>query len=424
MPLDLKKLKSAEVIEGPDKVSKRLADMIEKRAKEQAGFLGHTVICNRDDGPSVIAKASAFSLKETEVKANAELGTPSVDTLRQLAQKRGRKWKDGLEKRALPYWGSDERPDGHGDIVRQNWLFDEFEKNSPMPYSHEWHKLPIGNILSWKVLDRAEPDYKGAALWLLGLFSTFEESQRADEVFRLAEAGVLRGGSVGFYSTKLIDVKDEAERAKLGLGRWGLILDQNHLLEFSPTTLGANAGALTILSRAKSRGLLKATDFDVIRELARQEVIRSKAADIAEQWEEKDGTYLAFAKMLFRDHDFKEHSDVMVPFESDEERRLKHYPVPSQKAGATTEEQLGELRQQVRDLSNTVQEMAVSNTQTLSDIRSLLEKAASAAPAPEQKEPAGGAARGKEETKETGDSSDPYTNAARKILGALPAVQE
>jgi len=418
MPLDLKKLKSAVLIEGSDKVEAKLAEILKQKGGESTGFKGHTILVPRKDSPTIIAKASAFELKEAEIKASPELAAPGAQELQQLARARGRKWKAGLETRAIPYWASDERVDGHGDIVKQNWLFDEFEKNSPMPYSHEWHNVPIGNILSWRTLNRAEGDYVGQALWLLGLFATLEESARADEVFRLAEAGVLRGGSVGFYSTKLIDITDEAERAKLGLGRWGLILDQNHLLEFSPTTLGANAGAYTILSRAKARGLLKATDFGVIRELARVKLLREKREDVKERWEDIDSTYLAFAKMLYADHEFKTHDDVEQPFETDEERRLKNVPLPSQKTG-TSEERLSAIETKLEQLEASQREAALSNTQILTDIRSLLEKAASAAPAPEPE--AGGTTRGEEASK-GGDSSDPVTGLTRRILDSLEGV--
>jgi hypothetical protein len=49
---------------------------------------------------------------------------------------------------------------------------------------------------------------------------------------------------------KVINVQDDTERARLGLGRYGVILDDNTLLEFSPTSVPANSGAIALLSRS------------------------------------------------------------------------------------------------------------------------------------------------------------------------------
>jgi len=235
--------------------------------------------------------------------------TPSGNALQELAESRGVTWTAEMKNRAVPYWASDERVDGEGDIIRQRWHFDEFEKNSPMPFNHKWQEPPVGKIIDWRIRTRKDADYEGPALWLLGLFATKDQWEWADTVFRLVESGVLPGGSVGFYSTKIVDIKDEEERAELGLGRFGFILDENHLLEFSPVTMPANPGAVTIQN---CKGLLP-HDMHMIRELKRLEIHGEHYQDEGERWAKTETMLLGIARTLWPNEEWEHHYSLDVP---------------------------------------------------------------------------------------------------------------
>lgn len=225
-----------------------------------------------------------------------------------LAAERGVPWREEYAGRLVHYWASDERVDGHGDIVRQDWRFDLFKDNPAMPYSHRWEDPTIGTHLDWKVLKRSDANYKGPALALLSLFATAEQSEFADSIFRLVSAKMLRAGSVGFSPGRVIWVEDKEERNKLGLGNWGYVLEDNMLLEFSPTTLGANpgAGVMNALAAAKSRGIVRASEFQVLRELRRREV----ASGSRSGWAEEDAELVRLGRLLFPGEPIEEHRDL------------------------------------------------------------------------------------------------------------------
>lgn len=232
--------------------------------------------------------------------------------LQAMCTERGIPWRAEYAERAIPYWASDERVDGHGDIVRQDWIFDEFEDNPLMPYSHEWENPPIGAYLSWSVETRSDAKYEGPALALLGLFATADQYDWADTIFRLVKAGFLTASSVGFYPERVVWVEDDQERLGLGLGNHGYILEGNHLLEHSPTSLGANAGAGVMrnrLERASRAGLIRASDATALREIRRRELRGSPDA-----WAQADRELRTLLRLSFPSLELPPHEDAEEPF--------------------------------------------------------------------------------------------------------------
>ncbi len=331
----LKSLKSIEEITDPVEIHRRLDDAAKKNLARVAGGSAHTRVGEIKDGRAKIAKVTSMAA----ALAKATPTIPTGDALKTLVESRGLEWMDEYTERTQAYWASDERVDGHGDIVRQNWRFEEYAKNPVLAYSHDWVNPPIGAGLDWSITTRTEGGYNGPALWLLTLFATEETSQFADSIFRLVKAGMLKAGSVGFFSGKLINVQDEAERQQLGLGKWGFILDDNHLLEFSPTPIGANSGALTIASNAKRKGLLLPGDVNVIRDLHRRAI--TETTRDAREWREVDSKWRNIAGTLFPGFEFSKHAELDVPLVSMEERRLKGSVTVKD---ATLESKLDELR--------------------------------------------------------------------------------
>lgn len=361
MTLDLSKFKSLVVIEDPEVIH----DNYKRREMARVGSAAHTVVRSEEGRPD-FRKVSGGLLN---MSATGEtLPQVSNDEVKRLAQMRGIQWVDEFFGRAIPYIASDERVDSYGDIVLQNWLFDEFEDNPVLPFSHEWENPPVGNAIDWKVMDDIEtPNYRGRALWLLGLFATKDMSDFADNVFRLVKSRILRAGSVGFWAGKVIDVQDEKERAELGLGKWGYILDQNHLLEFSPCTIGANSGALSLLSRAKRSGSLQAKDIDLLREIERRNIVSSTHDE--GEWRATDSRYVAAARTLFPSHEFKKHKDMDEPLYIVEKKTGSIHPVNTElKDGVEVVD-----AEEFRHFRATVEESLEGVVQQLSDIRDLLE---------------------------------------------------
>ena len=413
--IDIGTIKSAEIITDPEEISLRLMDADEKQTK-RSGAGRQTTVTLCDDGRAKIMKRSSAGivLPSASKAQGPSPAVPDTAGLEALVMARGIPTDAVDLSRVVPYWASDERVDGHGDIVKQAWHFDEFEKNSPMPYSHEWDRPPIGRHIGWEVAARKDGDYSGPALWLLALFAKAGDFEWADSIYRLVKSGILVGGSVGFYSTKLIDVKDDEERAKLGLGRWGYILDENHLLEFSPTTIGANAGAVAILPEAKQRGL-EAADVQVLREIYRQDV--AKGSRSSQEWEEIDGKLRGAASTLFPGARFNRHKSLDEPI-VEVKAETPEPSIPAEPEPETVEVRLSRMEAQL-------QEIASGHGTILADVREGVEALQAALqrqgktsdPEGPDAEPEGG--DGKDESE-----PDAVDEVTRNLIAALEARQQ
>lgn len=295
--------------------SKLSALLVECKSAERITDAGDIrKILARDERADAVTESAegAPVVRRPIVSAPIEFASaPAPDRLKQLVEARGMPWDPAYAERAVPYWASDERVDHHGDIVRQSWKFGIFEGNSPMPFDHDWGGLPVGRVVDWSVGARSVKDYSGPALSLLGIFATPDTSEWADSVFRLVKAGFLPAGSVGFIPGTVIQVQDEKERQKLGLGKWGVVLDDNSLLEFSPTLIPANSGALALLSKAAHAKSIQPYDVHVLRELDRRQ-IRGKSNE-REEWIRIENTTLQIARLLWQDEPWELHRELDVP---------------------------------------------------------------------------------------------------------------
>jgi hypothetical protein len=292
------KFKSAERITDPDKVRAAIRKSYEERHLDG-------VMLKEQDDQTVVKKGTSFIPKSFKALTKSQV--------QRLVEARGMPWQDGYEDRVIPYWGSDERVDGTQDIVLQNWNFDKFLDNSPMPYDHDWNQPPVGRIIDWNVTSRKSHDYEGPALFLLGMFATQEDYPWADQIFRLVKSKMMPGGSVGFFSDEVINIKDPKERKALGLSAQSLILDKNHLVEFSPTLMPCNSGAHVYqsLSNAKRLVGLKSQDLHLFRELKRSEIY-GRTGD-KQQWIKTELILLQVAKKLWPNQPYEFHKDLDTP---------------------------------------------------------------------------------------------------------------
>lgn len=341
----IKSLKSAELITDPIQIRKALND------EQRVAHMKSTTFSQKsgDDQTDQVRKMVGKMLPALSPGENVQ----------ELAEARGITWTDDMKDRVVPYWGSDERIDSDGDLVMQEWDFTIFEDNSVMPYSHRWGDPPIGKAIDFRVLQRKDDKYEGLALYILGLFATEEMSPFAEHIFRLVKSGFLPAISMGFYPQTVINVTDEEERQELGLGRWGYILGNNMLLEASPTTLPANSGALRItasMNKAKQKDGLTAEDFNVLRELIRQE----KASKDASAWREEDRAWAKAIKNVYSDVEVLESEPDTIIFELGLD--------PDTETSANDEPESGAIEA----LSARVEELAEQNKTLLSRFDKLL----------------------------------------------------
>jgi len=339
---------SGVMIEDAAEIVRLLSDTSEGRPEREVRL--------QDDGAHVrkhtrgpIEKAEALDSSALEAACTA-VGLP---------------YEEAYAERTQWYWGNDERPDGHGDVVLQNWDFTDYLNNPLLCYNHRWDALPIGNCVAWEVVERTESDYSGPALKLLAVFATREQNEWADSCHRLVRARFLRAGSVGFVSRRVIDVKDAEERAALGLGRYGYVLDDNVLYEYSVTTLGANSGAYSVLSAAKKSGLLLPADMQLAREIART------IAKDQKTWDSEDRQLLSISRCLFPTHEFTSHKALDVPVLQLPFKRSA--TLVKTEVKPTVDERLAAIEKSIGDLSTAFSEYAASTLSSITDIRSLCE---------------------------------------------------
>lgn len=360
--MKVSEIKSGVAIKDPDEMIKVLTRSVEDDQPP-------TSISKNDDGGVLIRRVTGLRMME----ADDTLDVKDVDELRRLTESVKIPWRDEFAGRFVPYIGSDESVDSYGDIVRQNWIFDRFARNPIMPYSHAWTSLPIGAHVSWKVVNikDAQRGYDGPALWLLGLFATEGDNPMAESVHRLVKGRFLRSSSVGFSPMTVIDVKDEDERKELGLGRFGFILDDNVLIEHSPTPIGANDGATSLLNSMKARKQLSPYDINVIRELNRVECNRMRGKGDTARWKDVDQFYRGVGRMIFPKCTFDPHKALDEPIIKAETKNEDTPPAPqSEPAAPATLESLADM---IRDMSARSSEFQDNASFLLEELRERVE---------------------------------------------------
>jgi len=270
------------------------------------GILSQTMVRDGDAGPMIVKMGTRpLSVKEL-----------SAEQMMAWADEVGMPWQEGYEKRVIQVWASDERVDRDGDIVEQSWRFDNYARNPLVLWGHEWGAPPIGSSIHWSVEERADDgdDYSGPALLLVELFAPGDVSPQADSVLRLAKAGFLRSGSVGFYPGKVVVPESDEAREELGIPEGGYLLQDNELIEHSHCSVPANPGALNILVAAKAAGGLRPTDVIAIRELARQDALIVGREDV---WSRMDSAMRRMWRGLYPNVAIEDHKSVAHPVEPD-----------------------------------------------------------------------------------------------------------
>ncbi len=302
MKISAKTAKSMRAVDTGELV-KRIREGLD--AARRMGVLSGTMVREGDDGPVIVKMGS----RPLVAKAY------SADELRAFAEEAGIPWDDGYEDRVVEVWASDERVDRDGDIVEQSsWDFANFAKNPLVLWGHEWEAPPIGNAIRWAVENRKDDDYEGPALRLTELFAPGDASPQAESVLRLAKAGFLRSGSVGFFPGEVVSPESDEAREELGLSEGGYFLRKCELIEHSHCSVPSNPGAINILATAKAAGGLASTDIAAIRELARQDALVVGREDV---WSRMDSALRRAWNELYPDVRIEDHASIAHPIMPD-----------------------------------------------------------------------------------------------------------
>jgi len=164
------------------------------------------------------------------------------------------------DTRTLSFIASTEAVDRMGDIIRvKGWDLASYRKNPIILFQHnsDW---PIGTA---KVKKGTLPGGE-KALFADITFADAEVSEMAEQVYQLAKAKVLRGNSVGFIAREARRPESDEERAKLGLGAYGVEFIKAELLEDSVVSIPANPEAVQMgLRSLVSKGVLSQPQADV-----------------------------------------------------------------------------------------------------------------------------------------------------------------
>lgn len=203
-----------------------------------------------------VIKAKTSGDKQT--RSNTAIETPtsvsmSAEECQKLCKEMKIPYVKGYEERILSYTCSDDSVDRMGDVIKQDgWDLENFKSNPVIMANHNYGEYPVGNALSVGV--------EGNKLKMKILFATEDVSKDADKAYRLAKAGFMKAGSVGFIP-KQYRVPTKEEKELLGMKDFGMIFEKNELLEFSVCGVPANANAI---QDSIKRGMLSKKDLELI----------------------------------------------------------------------------------------------------------------------------------------------------------------
>lgn len=274
--------------------------------------------------------SSLISLLEKSSAGPITLEKPTVEQVKAWAKEKNIAFTESDMDKVEVYIASTETTDFDGDIVRQKFNLNVFNANPAMPFSHDWGGLAIGGHLNAEVKQIDSKQYKGPALVVTSLFIGGERNTFAGEVHHQVKNGFLKGISIGFEPTKVTFVEDEEERKQLGLGRWGILIEESKLLECSPCLLPNNPLALNATAKSMTLDFAKSlVDMQAKHHLD------------GKDWSEEKQIYYAFSEALKKS--MPEHKEEINTPESSELSDLKNL--------------VGTLLQKIEDITKDIIEL-------------------------------------------------------------------
>ena len=182
------------------------------------------------------------------------------DSMQERADDDGGGGSEGKAEPPVEHVASTEEQDRYGDrILVAGWDLAAFKTNPVLLWAHMSHSLPIGRVV--KAIKGFTK--KGVRALLTQSLFHGEDFEFAALVERLVRSRKLPAVSVGFRAIDTYRPKDEKEREKLGLGKWGMLFKKSELVELSVVPVPANASAL-----------MKSLDADVEAGLYERELVQ------------------------------------------------------------------------------------------------------------------------------------------------------
>lgn len=198
----------------------------------------------------ILEKTSGPQHRDFSDVAGPAIVTMSMEDCQSACKAIGVEYKKGYEQRILKYTCSDSSVDRMGDVIKQEgWKLESFKKNPVIMGFHDYGTFPVGNALSVGVVD--------GKLKMNILFADKDVNEDADTAFKMAKSGFMKAGSVGFRPLKY-HASSEQEQKELGMGKYGIMFEEQELMEFSVCGVPANANAL---QESISKGMFKKSDF-------------------------------------------------------------------------------------------------------------------------------------------------------------------
>lgn len=138
---------------------------------------------------------------------------------------------------------SSDNPDHGGDIIKQNGIdLSVYKANPVVLWAHDGRsRPPVGTGKNLKRNVKLPQGGRGTEAEVE--LAPEGTSDFTDALFRFVDAGIVRATSVGIKFVEVKDVTDK-ERERLGLGRFGLLINKSRLLEFSLVSIPQNPDAL------------------------------------------------------------------------------------------------------------------------------------------------------------------------------------
>jgi HK97 family phage prohead protease len=207
-----------------------------------------------DDGPLVLdricRRLAAFSARDGGVdpRVRASIarsiaadagGAPAVSRPDGMRLREAQLRAVYPDAREAEFVASTEAVNSHGEIDRQNWRLERFQKNPTILFAHDIHSLPIGRAVSTRVEDKQ--------LVIRVKYASAKANPFAELCWQSVLEEMLVAGSTGFVSH---DVRRERVD-----GVMRTVCDDNELYEFSNCPVGSNPDALVKLEERVMRSL-------------------------------------------------------------------------------------------------------------------------------------------------------------------------
>jgi hypothetical protein len=208
---------------------------------------------------ALIAKKSAEEQRKDYFSQGPQRAKLSAVECESLCRKNKVKYKPGYEDRVLEFTISTEKTDDGGDIMNLAGCdMSRFDSNPIVHYNHKTNETPVANCLKCWVTPNKE-------MKALALFADTEDdpSRKSDQIFRMADAGFIRGASIGFIPVKTVRPETAEERSNMKLGPYGLFFEKWKMTEWSVCNVPMNQEA--IQSCMKALGAEKPEDLFFVK---------------------------------------------------------------------------------------------------------------------------------------------------------------